>query len=453
MLSNGQIVLEQEILGSLFKNEDLIIKAKEKIKPEMFLYSKHMNIYLGILEMVENKMKVELITFLEYHRGKINEMDGVTYVSEIFTCSISDFAFNTKMDLLIDNYKKHLYIEMASRINEDMSFESIESEIENVKVKIHKCGIRKELEITKQYDDYVKWLYEEERDQGMSTGIRVIDRYIGNLQTGRVVTVFARTGAGKTTFLSILCGLIKNDSGTIEIDEVKFLSDDFYYGSSEMSRREVFTKMASSNAAVAYKSINENTINDSEKSKIAEFMSKIINNKFYVSIENDLDKFINEIKLYKLQNNLDVVFVDYVNKYVDHNDRDLMTNKIGKISGLFKNLAVEENLCVVLIAQANRIVDKKGGDAAVEKLESSDIQDSARIEQDSDQVIGLYRNVKLDDKIYRDKLFRLGKLKYESKNADENPECINAVIIKNRHGERGTCALRWNGRFSRISDF
>ena len=99
MLSNGQIVLEQEILGSLFKNEDLIIKAKEKIKPEMFLYSKHMNIYLGILEMVENKMKVELITFLEYHRGKINEMDGVTYVSEIFTCSISDFAFNTKMDL------------------------------------------------------------------------------------------------------------------------------------------------------------------------------------------------------------------------------------------------------------------------------------------------------------------------------------------------------------------
>ena len=98
-------------------------------------------------------------------------------------------------------------------------------------------------------------------------------------------------------------------------------------------------------------------------------MSKIINNKFYVSIENDLDKFINEIKLYKLQNNLDVVFVDYVNKYVDHNDRDLMTNKIGKISGLFKNLAVEENLCVVLIAQANRIVDKKGGDAAVEKLD------------------------------------------------------------------------------------
>jgi len=32
------------------------------------------------------------------------------------------------------------------------------------------------------------------------------------------------------------------------------------------------------------------------------------------------------------------------------------------------------------------------------------------------------------------------------KNAEENPECMNAVIIKNRHGNRGTCALKWNGR-------
>lgn len=49
MLTNNQIVLEQELLGSIFKNNNLMLKAREKIKPEMFLYSKHMNIYLGIL--------------------------------------------------------------------------------------------------------------------------------------------------------------------------------------------------------------------------------------------------------------------------------------------------------------------------------------------------------------------------------------------------------------------
>ena len=122
----------------------------------------------------------------------------------------------------------------------------------------------------------------------------------------------------------------------------------------------------------------------------------------------------------------------------------MLTNKLGKISGMLKSLAMEEDICVVLMAQANRVIDKKVGDNAVEKIDSSDIQDSARIEQDSDQVIGLYRNVKLDDKMYRENLFNQGKLKYNSK---------NAVIIKNRHGDRGTCALRWHGRYSRVSDF
>ncbi len=89
------------------------------------------------------------------------------------------------------------------------------------------------------------------------------------------------------------------------------------------------------------------------------------------------------------------------------------------------------------------MVNKRGEDIPLEKIDSSDIQDSARIEQDSDQVIALYRNIKLDDRVYRDMMFRQGKLRYNSKNADENPECMNVVVIKNRHGGRGTCALRW----------
>ncbi|MDY2883985.1 MAG: DnaB-like helicase N-terminal domain-containing protein, partial [Romboutsia timonensis] len=159
MLTNNQIVLEQELLGSIFKNNNLMLKAREKIKPEMFLYSKHMNIYLGILDMVANKLEVDLITFLEHHKKRIGDMDGVTYVTEIYTCSASDIGFNTKLDMLVNNYKRHLYVEMKDKINSDMSLEEIESEVEGVKVKVHKCNIKKELDIDKQYDDYINWLY------------------------------------------------------------------------------------------------------------------------------------------------------------------------------------------------------------------------------------------------------------------------------------------------------
>lgn len=441
ILSNGQIQLEQEILGAMFKDSNLIIEAKNRIKAEMFLYSKHRRIYLGILEMVKEKLEIDLVTFLEHHKKVIGEMDGVAYVSEIFACSVSSLAFNTKLKLLVDNYKKHLYLKAVDKINGDMNLEEIESEIEEAKVKIHKCSLKKEIDINAQYDEYINWLYDENRDKGIKSGLLYVDKYLGNFQKGRLITIFARSGVGKTTFSLQL-------ASNMALGGYKV-----FYGSSEMTRNQIFNKIAGSYLSLSTKAIDDDSILKEDKDNISRFMANLINKKIYVSMETNFERFVNEIKVYKMQNSLDIVFVDYINKYIDFSDKDLMTNRLGKISGVLKTLAMEEDICIVLLAQANRMVDKRGGDIPLEKIDSSDIQDSARIEQDSDQVIALYRNIKLDDRVYRDMMFRQGKLRYNSKNADENPECINVVVIKNRHGSRGTCALRWNGRYSRVSDF
>lgn len=441
ILSNGQIQLEQEILGAMFKESNLIIEAKNRIKAEMFLYSKHRRIYLGILEMIKEKLEIDLVTFLEHHKKVIGEMDGVAYVSEIFACSVSSLAFNTKLKLLVDNYKKHLYLKATDKINGDMNLEEIESEIEEAKVKIHKCSLKKEIDINAQYDEYINWLYDENRDKGIKSGLLYVDKYLGNFQKGRLITIFARSGVGKTTFSLQL-------ASNMALGGYKV-----FYGSAEMTRNQIFNKIAGSYLSLSTKAIDDDSILKEDKDSISRFMANLINKKIYVSMETNFERFINEIKVYKIQNSLDIVFVDYINKYIDFSDKDLMTNRLGKISGVLKTLAMEEDICIVLLAQANRMVDKRGGDIPLEKIDSGDIQDSARIEQDSDQVIALYRNIKLDDRVYRDMMFRQGKLRYNSKNADENPECMNVVVIKNRHGRRGTCALRWNGRYSRVSDF
>lgn len=201
MLESGQVQLEQEILSSILKNSELIITAKEVIKPYMFLYEPHVNIYLGIMEMVNKKMSIDLVNFLEYQRENITSMDGVSYVTEIYTCNPSDHGFNTKLELLIRGYKKHLYVEMCKNISRGMSVEEIEAEVENTKINIHKCQIKKELDITQEYDEYLKWLYNENRDQGIKSGFYYIDKYLGNFQKGRLITVFARSGVGKVHFL------------------------------------------------------------------------------------------------------------------------------------------------------------------------------------------------------------------------------------------------------------
>ena len=314
MLDNGQVQLEQEILSSILKNSELIITAKEVIKPYMFLYEPHVNIYLGIMEMVNKKMSIDLVNFLEYQRENINSMDGVSYVTEIYTCNPSDSGFNTKLELLIRGYKKHLYVEMGNKILRGMSIDEIEAEVENTKVNIHKCQIKKELDITQEYDEYLTWLYNENRDQGIKSGFYYIDKYLGNFQKGRLITVFARSGVGKSTF-SIQAAA-----------NMVFSGAKVFYGSAEMSTNQIFNKMAASALSLSSNSIDEDSILVEQKDSISKLMAKLMSSSFYVSTETDLDKFIHEIKVYKLQNNLDVVFVDYINKYVDFGEKDIMTN-------------------------------------------------------------------------------------------------------------------------------
>ena len=50
-------------------------------------------------------------------------------------------------------------------------------------------------------------------------------------------------------------------------------------------------------------------------------------------------------------------------------------------------------------------------------------------------------------------MYRDGKLKYDSKDAKENPNCINISILKNRHGTRGIKAFRWEGEYCKISNW
>ena len=104
MLSNNQIQLEQEILGSMLKESSLAINAIEKIKPEMFLYSKHMRIYLGILEMIEEKLKTELKldTFVKVDGDQIRVVVG----SKEHSASLA----NEVMRLIQELFDSKMYI-------------------------------------------------------------------------------------------------------------------------------------------------------------------------------------------------------------------------------------------------------------------------------------------------------------------------------------------------------
>ena len=440
MLTSQHIELEQSILGTLFLNSNLLVKAKDNIKPYMFQVENHRRIYEGIIKMVSDDKEIDLINFLENYKEIVKEMGGVSYVSEVFSCSSTELAFETKLELLIKAYQKRLVLDLCTYISDDMTIEHMENKIKNTLDKIYSCTLKKDLNIEDIYDDYLLELYNDESELGSKSGLTKIDEALGNFRKGRLITVFARSGVGKSIFSTQLA------------KDMAFRGHKVIYGTSEMTRNEIIDRMAANHLHISCDKFNNKRLTNEEKDKVSAFCGELLNKQLYISNETDIDKLINEIKVYKLRNNLDIVFIDYINKYVNVESNVRLTELLGKITSKCKTLATEEDICVVLIAQANRNVDKNIGEV-YEVITEADIQDSARIEQDSDQIIGLYRQKLFDEKIFREKMYRDGKLKYDSKDAKENPNCINISILKNRHGTRGIKAVRWEGEYCKISNW
>ncbi len=440
MLTSQHIELEQSILGTLFLNSNLLVKAKDNIKPYMFQVENHKRIYEGIIRMVSDDKEIDLINFLENYKEIVKEMGGVSYVSEVFSCSSTELTFETKLELLIKAYQKRLVLDLCTYISDDMTIGHMENKIKNTLDKIYSCTLKKDLNIEDIYDDYLLELYNDQHELGAKSGLTKIDEALGNFRKGRLITVFARSGVGKSIFSTQIA------------KDMALRGHKVIYGTSEMTRNEIIDRMAANQLNIPCDKFNNKILTDEEKDKISEFCGELLNKQLYISNETDIDKLINEIKVYKLRNKLDIVFIDYINKYVDVASNARLTELLGKITSKCKSLATDEDICVVLVAQANRTVDKNTGEV-YEVITEADIQDSARIEQDSDQIIGLYRQKLFDEKIFREKMYRDGKLKYDSKDAKENPNCINISILKNRHGTRGIKAFRWDGQFCKIANW
>ncbi|NFE74698.1 hypothetical protein FC758_12415 [Clostridium botulinum] len=439
--TNQQVTLEQEIIGGLFNNNNLLVKAKEIIKPKMFNISAHKAIYKAFIDMKAEGLEIDLVNFLEHYKDKAIKLGGISYITEVAASSPSEVNYESKLKILVENYKRELIKDKINQLQEEENLKELISILEDTLKNIYECEVTESIDICNEYEKYLGWIYEDNKQTGCKSGLFALDDALGNFQKGRLITLFARSGIGKST-VAIQIAL------NMALQRYKVM-----YASGEMALHEVLGKMAASQLDISYSKIINKRLNENEKDIISNFSAKLLNNSFHISNETNIYKLINEIKAYKLQYGLDVIFIDYVNKYTNGVDGHSLSEKIGIITSTLKDLALKEKICVVLLAQCNRTADKNTGDYMSDKITEADIQDSARIEQDSDQLIALYRNKKLDDPVTRQSMFNEGKLDYGSKRADKNPYCINMIICKNRHGKRGTLAFKWEGEYSRINSF
>ncbi|MCB2294677.1 DnaB-like helicase C-terminal domain-containing protein [Clostridium algoriphilum] len=258
---------------------------------------------------------------------------------------------------------------------------------------------------------------------GETTGYKLLDNAINGFVKGDLCIIAARPSMGKTALsMEMLNKLPPGKKGLIF--------------EMEMSKGKLGIRMLAPRTYINSQDLSKGLIKDTDFSVIQKEAGKMANkNNVFINCRTGLS--VSEIKAeakkIKIQNGLDVIFVDHIGKVRPDNPKATKNDQIGQISEEFKNMAMDLDICCVVLSQLNREVEKRTDKHPI----MSDLRNSGCIEQDADEILMLYR-----DDYYAEREGR----------KSIRPGLLEVLVAKNKDGNVGAIKLYYNTNYQIISD-
>lgn len=217
----------------------------------------------------------------------------------------------------------------------------------------------------------------------VSTGFRQLDRMLGKMRPGQLITIAARPSIGKTTFALDMAQRVAES----------FANDNkmLYFKSLEMDEDELIVKCISRYSKLSTDEINMGTIGLPGMRRVHEASKKVGDLPIIFDCNPYVKPFILRENLKRLKQKYDIgaVFIDYLQLMEADKDFDTEYNILRDVTRKLKLLAKEMQLPIIVLSQLSREVEKSG--QKTQKPRLSDLRGSGTIEQDSDVVIMLHR--------------------------------------------------------------
>jgi len=246
----------------------------------------------------------------------------------------------------------------------------------------------------------------------ISYGFKTLDGVTGGARPGQFINVIARTSQGKSAFLQNLAlNFIRDEKNTLFI-------------SLESSREEVMDRLAGNLTGLGHVKLRDN-LREDELQTINESLEQLGDGKFVLDDDPHMTTDIIYMKASHLryQGKLDCLLVDYLQNLFDDSRADNEERRLAKISSNLKRIARNLEIPVISACQLNRESTRREDPSP----QLTDIRYCGQIEQDSDVVIGLWRE-------------------------EETPDISNFKILKNRNGKLGYFRLRFDPKLCRFSE-
>ena len=242
-----------------------------------------------------------------------------------------------------------------------------------------------------------------------------LDNVIGGLRPGAMYVIGARPGVGKSV-VGMQIAMALQQHGVVA------------FSSLEMTRLELTGRMISSELGIYQSHIKNGTMTDKDWEVLA--TNRAMMDAVRVSVDDrahvgpaDIRQFARQVGRH---GDLTGIVVDYLQLMDAPGNREDRHVLVAKFSRQLKVLAKDLQVPVIVLSQLNRQVE--GRPDGLPRM--SELRESGAIEQDADVVILLSRP-----------------------KTDEAEETIVFDVAKNRHGRTDTFTLRWEGAFSKVSDY
>ena len=271
---------------------------------------------------------------------------------------------------------------------------------------------------------------------GIPTGIPALDKHLGGLRGGQLITIPGDTGVGKS-FTGMAVGFSAQSSGHNTL-----------YISAEMSREEVFARWVSSISLIPTTLILQRKIREEDVEKLEAAVEKYRDHGFHVLSGRSITTagiraaaLRRKRKLEREGKHLGLIVVDYLHliKPASNARYGTRNEEVAAIAGDLKDLALELNIPVIALCSLNREWKSNGygsnGDGGRKEPKVAQIhhiRDSGAIEYDSDVII-------MADEL-------------TNSIGDKEPN-VRFRILKMRGGEKGAQAeVYLDHRFARFLD-
>ena len=413
---------EKAVLGSIMLRKDAMHEVEDIIKADSFYAEKHKIIFQTMLDLSLKNEPIDILSLSTKlsEQKLLDSIGGNQYLAEIVNIVPSSTNIKHYATIVQKKYILRSLIEAADYVSE-LGFEESDDHMDDIldmaEKKIFSVVASPKNQKYTSLKDALPEAWErleklhEHKDalRGLPTGFKDLDTMLSGLQKSDLIILAARPSMGKTTLALDMARMsaITHDKSVLVF-------------SLEMSSQQLVDRMLSAESRVNAWDLRTGRLSsDVEFSHLRDSLDKLSKAKIYIDDTpgNSIVKMKALARRLKIEKNLDLIVVDYLQLMTTAKNYDNMVNQVTEISRSLKSLAKELDVPVLALSQLSRAVESRGG-----KPRLSDLRDSGSIEQDADVVMFIHR----EDK---------------GKDESEKTNIAEILIEKHRNGPTGKVEL------------